>query len=227
MAFFAALMISSACQGGEIVAMTREEVVRDLSNCIGIDDDAESFDKYKALLNKGEATYPGLAEELQQTKDSMMVGAITAVFVQSKGDKRIPLRAMTKYLEIHANDVPIVGVDDIVIALGSLGGPKEADVLRDLLSRKDGQGRDAAESSLKKIEERQRAEARRANPPARIDGRGGKDVPHVPANEGQTNRERSDSVTLLCSNWQWIIGGMLVFIAYLIFRRSAGNPPVK
>lgn len=168
-----ALMYILPCQAEEQKALTREEVARMLPYSTEGDAPGE-YDNFLRLIDVGEPAYPALVEEMLQTKDSSKVSNIAAVFVRSKGDKTIPLQAMTQFVQLHGKEVPSYpGIEAVIRAMGALGGEKEAQLLRELLDLDNVLVRHVVEDSIKLIDKRQENMQREASSRDRHDRRNG------------------------------------------------------
>lgn len=103
----------------------------------GIDmvDEAEARN-YEQIIKMGESAYPALCHELLATKDDIIVGRILSIFIESKGDKTLPLTAIRKLASIRTGpskqdtDMRVI----VVQALGKMGKPEDAKYLHQQLN---------------------------------------------------------------------------------------------
>lgn len=161
----------------DVAVAAKEALPRDL--VASMLDDAmehegpEGHAKYLVLRDAGEAAYPALSEILLESKDAATAGAVMAVFLQTEGDKRLPLQAMMKYLHLHVRENPVSGgVHFVLQALYKLGGKEEADGLRQFLDLEDPRAREAVQAAVDKITAREAAGGRRGKTPGDPAGTG-------------------------------------------------------
>ena len=217
-AFFVFFLFLVSCKGAETPQMTKDEVIG--SFYYSVDEQTpEEFKNYLKLLDAGEAAYPALVEILSETNDRGMVSNIITVFIQSKGNKTIPLQAMTQYLELHAREESAQGeVRYAVSALGDLGGSQEAIALRKLLDTDVVLTRDAVEAALEKIETRQKAGERQAASQRRSKGRKEQQVSQVTGTDHGEASERMSKSGFFRSYWRWLLGIVLLPTAWMSYR---------
>ncbi len=214
------------CQCKETKLMTKEEVLRLFSYSIESNSPGE-FENFLTLRDAGEAAYPALAGLLNETEDPAVVNNIIPIFVQSRGNKTIPLQAMNAYLDANGSKIPTTGeVFSVVMALGDLGGAKEVGTLRRLDDHGNILLRHAVEHSLEQIEKRLKASERMAAAMVR------KRDQTTGASPEMTERRKSVGVekavpTALRSYWQWLLGGIIVLAAYACFKRLQGGANTK
>lgn len=99
--------------------------------------EGEEISNYKKLVAIGPAAYPSLIEELIKTDDFVVAARIMGIFVESKGDKALPIDAIknliTKWSGTSQIDVIIAA--NAVEAIGEIGSQKDSDFLTELLSK--------------------------------------------------------------------------------------------
>ena len=217
-AFFVFFLFLVSCKGAETPQMTKDEVIG--SFYYSVDEPTpEEFKNYLKLLDAGEAAYPALVEILSETNDRGMVSNIITVFIQSKGNKTIPLQAMTQYLELHAREESAQGeVRDVAIAFGKLGGPHEAIALRKLLDTDVVLTRDAVEAALEKIETRQKAGERQAASQKRSKERRERSASRTTGTDQGKPFENVSQPGTSRSYWRWLLGGALLLAALVSCR---------
>ena len=217
-AFFAFFLFLVPCKGSEVTPMTKEEVLKLFDYSID-SQSPETINDFLKLRDAGEAAFPALAEILLETNDNREVWNIIAVFIQSKGNKTIPLRAMTQYLELHAREESAQGeVRYAVSALGDLGGSQEAIALRKLLDTDVVLTRDAVEAALEKIETRQKAGERQAASQRRSKGRKEQQVSQVTGTDHGEASERMSKSGFFRTYWRWLLGIVLLPTAWMSYR---------
>jgi len=156
------LIASSPCLGEEKRILTRQEAVKMLPYSIEGNAPGE-YETFLKLTDFGELAYPALVEELLDPQGSSRVASIVGVFVSSKGNKTLPLRAMVRFVEMHGRDVPTFpGLQAVIRGIGQLGGENEKGFLRQYLDVEDGLVRHVVEDSMALIEKRQEAMKREA-----------------------------------------------------------------
>lgn len=123
-----------AASGDAGEALTRRDVLSLLPKGIDMEDKAE-IEKYQRLLDLGEKAYPALAQLLDETNDPLLAGRILAVFVDSSGDKEVPVVAIKKFLaKIPGDDDEAVIVRLLAVrALGRVGSVDDRDAVYELL----------------------------------------------------------------------------------------------
>ncbi len=217
---------SGHCRAAEHT-MTKEEVFRLFSYSVERNS-PEEFNNFLTLRDAGERAYPALAELLAEAEDPATVSNIVPVFVQSKGDKTVPLNALNKYIEHQGSKTPTKGgLFMVVRALGALGGAKEAATLRGLNDHGDILLRNAVEHSLDRIEKRLKASERRTAAMARKRDRTIGASPEMTERRKSPPGEEKAVTTAFCSYWQWLLGGIIVLAAYACFKRLQGSANTK
>ena len=134
--------------------MTPEEVIPLLAHSIEMNSSAE-LENYKILCEAGERAFPAMAKILLDGKEPDVIRSIIPFFVDTKGDKTIPLQAMSKYVEMHARN-PSVNQEicSLFIAFGDIGGANEVTFLKQYLDVKDPIIRASIEGNIERIEKR-------------------------------------------------------------------------
>ncbi len=217
------LLFSSLAKGDEKKLMSKEEALQLLLPHSIEGNSPGEFERFLTLRDAGESAYPALVEVYFQTKDIMITGAIAAIFIQSKGDKTIPVQALRNYVTIHGKEIPLgVGIPDAVMVLGRLGGEKEALVLRELLPMDDVLMRHSVENGIKQIETRQRTAERQAATRVRPNN---KELYMSSKEEGRISKilTKNEFISVFYLYWKWLCGGLLIVAVFFFFRRSA-NP---
>lgn len=221
---FCFLVVSPVVHGEEQTLMKREEVVRLFGRSVEMNSPKER-ENFRILQDAGERAYPALAEVLLSDSDPDAISNVVPIFLQSKGDKTIPLRAMMEFVELHINDDPInQEINSVIRGIGALGGAKEAEFLKGLPQPTEVLVQHVIEDNYEKIEKRLVAEDRRLKSIERRVRRGVEDSLGGPAILSEAKSKESSSSTTPQFKWQLLVGAIAVFIVclfYLLRKRIA------
>ena len=90
---------------------------------------------YETLLHLSDKAYPALCQEMLSANDEHKIGLIISVFIESKGDKTVPLAAIRKLaIKRTGSSKEDVEMRVIVVqALGKIGKPEDAGYLHQQL----------------------------------------------------------------------------------------------
>ena len=218
-------ILASPCCAQDQHPMTREEVIPLLAHSIEMDSPKE-IENYRILTEAGERAYPAMAEVLLAGSEPDVIRSIIPFFVNSKGDKTIPLQAMSKYVEMHARETPINQELCVVfMALGKLGGVNEAALLRKFVDLEDPVVRNSVEDNLKIIDKRLAAEKRRAAAIERTDNRKADEFAGNSTVQTDSKDRGSSPTASFLSYWRWLFGGSIVLLAAGYFLLRKGQDP--
>lgn len=204
--------------------MTKEQVVRLFGRSIEFDAPQER-ENFRILRDAGASAYPAMAEVLLSSSDPDAIRNIIPIFVQSEGDKTIPLRAMTQFVDLHINDDPInQEINSVIRGIGELGGGREAAFLNKLSRPEDPLVRNSIEYNIGKIEKRLAAESRRTTS---IEKRGQRDIDgslHDSRFQSELKSESPIFSNMLPFQWQFGVGMIVVLIfgAFYFLRKRIG-----
>ena len=189
----------------------------------------EEIEKFRVLCEAGERAYPALAEVLLDDKsDSDRISNVISVFIQSKGDKTIPLKAMSRYIELRVAEKNMnQDICEVFAALGAIGDVDEARILRKFLDWDDPLIRNSAEGNLKIIEKRLEADKRRASSRVRPGNSKVDEITRGADNETIDPNRRNMVLALGQPYWKWVFGGIMVLIVFVLFRLSTKQPSGK
>ncbi len=185
----------------------------------------EELEKFRILCEAGESAYKALAEVLLDDKsDPDIIGNVISVFIQSKGDKTIPLQAMSRYIELRAAEENMnQDICEVFAAFGAIGGVDEAKILRGFLISDDPLIRNSAEGNLKIIEERLEVDRRRANSRARPGSSKIDEISHGADNETINPNQRNKVLAAGEPYWIWVFGGIAILVVFVLFRLSTNR----
>lgn len=142
----------------DTASLTKEQVLQLIPQGIDFEDKKE-IERYNKLVSMGERAYPGLVQLLEDTKDRvepnnrLLISTILSVFINSRGDKRVPIEATKRLLaktkgeEKAAVDIRIIAV----MCLGKIGRPEDRECIFSLLEDRDEKVRINALRALSKL----------------------------------------------------------------------------
>lgn len=96
--------------------------------------DEDEIARLDELIAMGDIAYPALAHMLEDETEPVMIGRICGVFIESEGDKTIPIEAVKRLLTRDEN-VKVLTV--AARTLGHIGGVGDTDALFPFLRHED------------------------------------------------------------------------------------------
>lgn len=109
---------------------------------------------FETLIAMGEKAYPALAQALLETREPRTAATIMTVFAESRGDKRLPIETVGKFVQKwrDAPDFPAVNMrSEAAIFLGKVGGKNEQEFLLELMDDPSERVRIVSADALAKI----------------------------------------------------------------------------
>ncbi len=202
--------------------LTKNEILRmlpgDIRGTVGVDPDAA----FKALVDAGEDIYPLLSELLFESDDHFFKNNIIKILEISKGDKKIPIQASKKYIELNSRREKIDSV--VISAIGLLevcGGENELKYLRQCMSLPERPYGMYVESSLKALEKKLKKQELDSRAKNRAENER-ESIAQNKINSASVASQDTNSVSTTQIYWPWLVGVSLIIVIASIFlkRRS-------